>query len=65
MVLVAIQENFERSRETCKKRRACRDQRSTMGWNAAQEEEWQADLERTRFGCATWIGSSNLIDDSD
>lgn len=58
LILVAIQEGLATAQEARRKKQACQDSRSTMGWTTEQEESWQSMLNSSRNGNAVWIGAS-------
>ena len=62
LLLVCIQSNHSKTMERSKQRKVCLDPRSSLGWTAEQEADFQCLADDCRSGMAFWIGDSCLVD---
>mmetsp|Transcript_11056 Transcript_11056/g.32032 ORF Transcript_11056/g.32032 Transcript_11056/m.32032 type:complete len:750 (-) Transcript_11056:425-2674(-) len=60
VLMVAIQGGLQKTRETFKRRGACRDPRSTVIWSDDDEAAWKERLNSTRSGYVHWFSASTI-----
>jgi DNA polymerase III epsilon subunit-like protein len=58
VLMVAIQGELQTAQDMFKRRGACRDSRSSVGWSSDNEETWKAQLESTRVGYVQWFSAA-------
>ena len=56
--MVAIQGELQTAKDMFKRRGACRDSRSSVGWSSDNEETWKGLLESTRVGHVQWFSAA-------
>jgi hypothetical protein len=59
ILLVSVQQGFQKARELSKQRRACQDPRSSLGWTGEQEEAFKSVNDDSRNGQVFWVGAKN------